>query len=137
MPKRALAPTPHELWDSNLLQFNIPVRIIDKRLPRLVFFLRELEIQERAPSRFLRLADQCQVGLPWCSAALSDITVHTGTDDIIPGGTTSLAPGNDVVEAQFTGRKLLAAILALVVIAGEDIPPVEFHGLLRQLIVPE
>ena len=35
------------------------------------------------------------------------------------------APGHDVVEREFAGREALAAILAAVAVAGEDVPAVE------------
>ena len=50
---------------------------------------------------------------------------------------TALAARHDVVQAQLRGRELLAAVLALVVVAREDVAAVELHRLLRQLFVAE
>src|SRR6266545_3172898 len=46
-------------------------------------------------------------------------------------------PGPVLVQAEFRGREPLAAILALVVVAREDVAAVELHRLLRRLFVGE
>src|SRR5205823_2357120 len=69
------------------------------------------------------------------AAALTHVALHAGADDVLPRALPALAARRDVIQAQLGGRELAAAVLALVVVAGEDVPPVELHGLLRQLVV--
>src|SRR5262249_36729065 len=91
----------------------------------------------RAAFRLLRLANEAHVGLFRGPAALLDVAAHAGTDDVFPGARAAAAARHDVIETQFRGRVLLAAVLALVIVAGKDIAPVELYRLLRQLVVAE
>jgi hypothetical protein len=118
-------------------QFHIPVGIVDERLPGLVLLLCELKVEQWAPLRLFRLADQGHIGLPWGATALADVAIHTRTDDIVPRRPTTLAPRDYVVQAQFAGGELLPAVLALVVVSRENVTPVELHSLLWQLVVGE
>src|SRR5262249_5576368 len=49
----------------------------------------------------------------------------------------ALTPWDHVIQAQLGRRELAPAVLALVVVPREDIAPVEFHRLLRQLLVAD
>ena len=69
------------------------------------------------------------------ATTFADIALHTGAHDIFPRGRAALAARNDVVERQFTGRELIAAVLTAVVIAREQVASVELHLLSRQPIV--
>src|SRR5262249_56683859 len=80
-------------------------------------------------------ADQAQVGLLRRAAALLDVAVDARADDVVPRARAALAARDHVVQAQLVGRELPAAVLALVVVAGENVSPVELHRLLRQLVV--
>src|SRR5947209_14868720 len=82
------------------LQFHVPVRVIQERLPGLVLLLRQLQVQHRAPLRLLRLADQVHMRLPRRPAALADIAAHAGADDVLPGAASALAPRDHVIQAQ-------------------------------------
>src|SRR5438132_5301504 len=126
---------PNRSKTTNLLQLHRPVRVVEERLPRLVLPVRELEIQERAAAGLFRLADQAHVGLLRRAAALLDVAIHAGANDVVPGARAALAARDHVVQAQLVGREFPAAVLALVVVPGEDVPPVELHRLLRQLVV--
>src|SRR5262249_39008049 len=128
-------PTDRSPWALLSLQFHIPVRAIEERLPGLVFRLRELQIQHRAPLRLFGPANERHMRLARRATTLPHVALQTRADDVIPGGYAPLAPRHDVVQAQFGGRKTLAAVLALVVVAREDVAPVEFHRLLGQLVV--
>src|SRR5947209_779606 len=119
------------------LQFHVPVRAIQERLPGLVLLLRQLQVQHRAPPRLFRLADQVHVRLLGRAAALADVAADARADDVLPGAAAALAPRDDVVQAQLAGRVLLPAVLALVVVPGEDVAAVEFHRLLGQLVVAQ
>src|SRR5689334_6073869 len=79
-----------------LLQLDRPVRVVEERFPRLVLPARELEVQERAALRLLGLADQAHVGLLRGAAALADVAVDAGADDVLPARQAPLAAGDDV-----------------------------------------
>src|SRR5205085_10364580 len=113
--------TPKTELRSGSLQLHIPVRAIQEGLPGPVLLLRQLQVQHRAPPRLFRLADQAHVRLLGRAAALADVAAHAGADDVLPGAGAALAARQHVVQAQFRGRELLAAVLALVVVAGEDV----------------
>src|SRR5206468_2148391 len=68
---------------------------------------------------------------------LADVAAYAGADDILPSVKSALAAGGHVVEAEFHGGELSATVLALVVVAREDITTVELYRLLGQLIVAE
>src|SRR5262249_20745044 len=108
---------------------------VEERLPGLVLAVGQLQIEHRAAFRLFRLAYQVHAGFLGSPAALTDVARDAGADDVLPGAGTPLAARHDVVEAQLACGKLLAAVLALVVIAGEYVPPVELYRLLGQAVV--
>src|SRR5436305_2042984 len=117
-----------------LLQLHRPVRILQKRLPRLILAQRQLQVEQRAAFWLLRLADQRHMGLLRRAAAFLDVALDAGANDVLPRRMAALAARDDVVQAQFRGRELLAAELALIVVAGENVAAVELHRLLGQLL---
>src|SRR5947209_17513935 len=82
------------------LQFHVPVRAVEERLPGLVLLLRQLQVQHRAALRLLRLADQAHVRLLGRAAALADVAGHAGADDVVPSAHAALTARHDVVQAQ-------------------------------------
>ncbi len=56
-------------------------------------------------------------------------------DAVLPGGLTALSPRDHVVDRQFFGAGLAAAILAGGVVPFEQVAPAERHGLVPRLIV--
>src|SRR5438445_1158799 len=75
------------------------------------------------------------MGLLGGAAAFANVATHAGANDVLPDALAALAARNHVIQAELRSRMFPAAVLALVVVAGEDVPAVEFHRLLRQLIV--
>src|SRR5205823_7400109 len=112
-----------------LLQLHRPVGVVQEGPPRLVLAVRQFQVQERAALGLLRLADQAHVRLLRRAAALADVAGHAGADDVVPRALPALAARDDVVQAQFRGRKLAAAVLALVVVARADVAAVGLHRL--------
>src|SRR5689334_2277593 len=106
-------------------QLDRPVGIIEETLPTLVLTVRELEPQGRAGFGLDRFLEEFHPRLPGRPASLTDVALQASADDVFPGGAAAPAPGKDVVEAQLAGREPLAAVLAAVAVAGEDVPPVE------------
>lgn len=103
----------------------------------MVLLLGELQVQQGTSLRLLGLSNEGHVGLSWSASTFADIAVHTRANDVIPSRAAALASRDHVVQAQLARRKLLPAILALVVIAGEDVASVKLDGLFRQLVVTE
>src|SRR5262245_7935003 len=103
------------------LQLNRPVGVLEERLPRVVLGQRQLLIEDRAALRLFGLADQAHVGLPRRPAALAHVAGDAGAHDVLPCALTALAARDDMVQAQLRRRELLAAVLALVVVAREDV----------------
>jgi len=69
--------------------------------------------------------------------AFFDIAGGAGTHDVLPGGFAAHAAGDYVVERKLAGWESLAAILAVVFVAGEDVPAVEFDLVSWQPVVKE
>src|SRR5687767_24797 len=98
-----------------LLQLDRPVSIVEEALPRLVLAVAQLQVHQRAAFRLLRLANQGHAGLAGSPATLPHVAGDAGADDVFPGRLSALAARHHVVQAQFTRRELLAAVLTLVV----------------------
>ena len=94
-------------------------------------------MKHRIAFGFNRLLNQRHPSLGRGASALFGIAFSAGTDDIIPAIDAAEHPGDDVVERQLAGVELLAAVLAAVAVAGENIASVEFDGLLRKSIVKQ
>jgi len=83
-------------------------------------------MDERIVSGFDGLFYQLHTGMVGALAALLYIAGRTGTDNVLPSGLAAHASRDDVVQRQLTGREMLAAVLAPVLIAGENVTAVEF-----------
>ena len=73
----------------------------------------------------------------WGSAAFFDVAGRAGADDVLPVCFAAHASRDHVVERQFTRRVALAAELADVLVAGEDIAAVELDLVSRQAVVEQ
>src|SRR5262249_52619540 len=118
-------------------QLDRPVGVIQECLPALIFVVRELDPQDGAGPRLDGLADQPHAGLARGAAPLPDVAADAGADDVVPGGLAAPAAGDDVVQAELAGGEPLAAILAAVAVAGEDVPAVELDLLAREPVVAQ
>src|ERR1700693_3860083 len=112
-----------------LLQLDRPVGVFEEGAPRLVLAVRELQVEQGTAFWLLGLANQSHVRFLRSSTTLAHIAADARADDVVPRALTALAARDDVVEAQFRGRKLPAAVLTLVVVAREDVAAVELHRL--------
>jgi hypothetical protein len=121
--------------DLLLLQLDRPVGVVEEGPPRLILAVRHLEVQQGAALGLFRLANEVHVRLFRGAAALADVAVDASADDVLPTADAALAARDDVIEAQFGGWELLAAVLALIVVACEDVAAIELHRLLRQPVV--
>src|SRR5437763_12067893 len=92
-----------------------PVCRVEEGPPRLILAVAQLQVEQRAPLRLFGLANQRHVGLLRRAAALLDVALDAGADDVLPRRQAALAARRHVVEAQLARRELLAAILTLIV----------------------
>ena len=93
----------------------------------------EADAQHRITPRFGWRSNQMETGLFRGSAPFLHVARHAGTDDVIPTGAAAYRAGNDMVQGQFRGVKLLAAILTGITVAGEQVAPIELDLLPREL----
>jgi hypothetical protein len=118
----------------SLMELDRPIGIIQERLPAPIFAMGELEAEDGARSRFDRLLDKFDAGLPRGPTTLSHIAFHAGADDVDPGCSAPSAPRDDVIEAEFAGHAFLAAILTTIRVARENVAPIEFDSLPRSSV---
>jgi len=74
-----------------------------------------------------RLVDYRHTRLPGSSASLPYVAARARADDILPLRFSARAPRHDVVERKLARGEALPAILASVLVAGEDVAPIELH----------
>ena len=94
-------------------------------------------MHQRVVLRPDRLVDYRHTRLLGGPASLPYVAARARADDILPLRFSARAPRHDVVERKLARGEALPAILAPVVIARKDIPPVELDGTLRKPVVDE
>src|SRR5215469_7562652 len=97
--------------------------------------MRELEGEDGAGAGPRGGADQAHAGLAGGAAPFADVALQAGADDVLPGRPAAPAAGEDVIEAQLGGGEPLAAVLAAVAVAGEDVAAVELDLVPGQAVV--
>ena len=118
-------------------QLDVPVGKIDKVSPAFVLRRRKCDVHKRAPLRALRFANQTHLRFPRQTVALARIARDTGANHVLPDGESASVARHDMIEIQVVPLKNLAAVLAGVLVALENIVPREFHFLFRQPIEEE
>ncbi len=82
--------------------------------------------QKGTPARALRRTQQAHACLPWGPVAFACVTLDARADNIFPGGGALTVTWDDVVQIQFLAVQDPPAILALVLVAFEDVVAGEF-----------
>ncbi len=95
---------------------------------------RESDVQEWPPFRSLRPADQSHLRFLRKPVALARVTRDARANDVLPCGRAAAIARHDVIEVQLNAIENIAAILAGVLVALENVVPGELHFLLRQPI---
>jgi hypothetical protein len=111
--------------------------MVEELLPALVAVVGQMNVDDGVSLGPYGFCDQRHAGLIRRAAALAGVASRAGTNQIFPG---RLAPGasrDDMVQRQFGRGIPLAAILAAVTVAGEDITTVKFDGRSRQAIIDQ
>lgn len=71
------------------------------------------------------------------TATFAAVAGYAAADEVFPTVAAAESTGDDVVECEFAGDELLAAVLAHVVIACVDVTAVEFDVLFGEAVVSE
>ena len=108
-----------------LFEFDGPVGVVEELFPGAVSSLVDAQAHDGGVSGFDGGVDEFHARLVGSSSAFFDVALDAGADDVVPGGLASLASGDDVVEAEFGGGQVSAAVLASAAVACEDVAPVE------------
>lgn len=103
-------------------------------LPAIVVIEAQIDLDEGPPLGPAWFADEVHADFLRGVVRLAGIASDAGADDVFPGGRAAAVAGNDVVKIQVLAIKRLAAILAGVVIALENVVPGELDFLLGQAV---
>ena len=102
--------------------------------PTVVRYHAERDIHKWPPLRPLRFSNQMHARLNRCAVGLARVAPDAGADNVFPGRGAAVVAWDDVVEIEIAAVEVLAAILAGVAVALEDVMPGEFDFLVREPI---
>lgn len=108
---------------------------IDKVIPIRVVALPDERANKGSPAWALGLADQVHVSLMRESVGFARVTLNTRGHNIFPRSAATAIPWDNVIHIQMARLKVVAAVLAAVIVALEEIFPGKSNFLHRQLIV--
>ena len=94
-------------------------------------------MDDRVVAGFNGFFYQHHVSLCGGAAAFFDIAFKTRADDITPCGRAAQSAGDDMIQRQLGGGESFAAILAVVVVAGEQVAAVEFNRFAWDAVVAQ
>jgi len=106
-------------------------------LPATVAGLAEVDADERIVFRLGGLLDEGEASLFGRPAAFFHVASCAGTNHIFPVRFSACAARDNVVEGKLSGGETLAAILAGILVAGEDVAAIEFYLASGQAVVEE
>lgn len=122
------------LW-ALLLQFHGPVGVVEELLPGAVSLVAQVEVEHGAVLGLDGLLNQEHARLLGSPAAFPGVAARAGAYDVLPGRLAAQASGDHVVQREFRHREAFAAVLAVILVPGEDVAAVEFHVAAGQAIV--
>ena len=99
-------------------------------LPKIVLGRSKRDLHKRPPLWPLRFANQTHVRFTRDTIALSGIAGYARTNNIFPSGRASAVARHDVIQIKIAPLKDVAAVLASVLVALEDIVARELYLLL-------
>src|SRR5262245_4244040 len=94
-------------------------------------------MDERPPLRSLRFTNQAHVRFAREPVAFTRIAADAGTNHVLPRGSTSPITRHDVIQVELAAIENLAAVLAGVLVALENVVASKFYFLLRKPIEHE
>src|SRR4051812_46470532 len=98
--------------------------------PAIVLVQAETDLDERPPLRPLGLADKMQMRFLRRAIGLMRVALDAGANDIFPRCRPTTVARDDVIEIQILADAGLAAVLAHILVAFEDVVPGKFYFLL-------
>lgn len=120
-----------------LFEFDGPVGVIEEGLPAGVFILAEADGDDGVTVGLFWFLDEVHASLFGRTTTFAAVAWNTAADEVFPTVAATESTGDDVVECEFAGDELLAAVLAHVAIACVDVASVEFDVLFGQAVVSE
>lgn len=115
-------------------EFHVPVGEVNEMLPAFVLVQSQIDLNERTPLGPLGLANEMHARLLRRVVGFAGVAGDAGADNVLPCGGTAAVAGNDVIEIQILAVESLAAVLAHVVIALENIMPGELDFLFGEAV---
>lgn len=125
-----------ERTEGSLLKFDVPVSEIEEVFPAFALAGVKDETDDRAPFGADGFADEAHTGLVGEAVGFAGITADAGADDVFPGGFTAAITRDDVVEVEVFAGEVLAAVLADILVAFEDVDAGELEFLAREFVEP-
>src|SRR2546430_6421554 len=98
---------------------------------------RKCDMHKRAPLRSLRLANQTHVRFLRQPVAFACVTLNARANHIFPCRRSASIARHDMIEIQLISLENMAAILARVLVALENVVTGKLHFLLRETIKKE
>jgi hypothetical protein len=92
----------------------------------------EVDLDKRAPFRTLRFSDQMHAGFQRGQVGLLSVAPDAGAHNVLPRCGAAAIARDDMIEIQIFALKNMAAVLAGVAVAFEDVVTREFDLLFRQ-----
>ncbi len=117
-----------------ITQFHIPISEIDKVLPEIVLWSRERNLDERPPFWPLRFTDQTHVRFARKAVALAGIAGDARANHVFPSRHSSPVTRHNMIQIEFASIESLAAVLAGILVALEDIVASKLYFLFRKPI---
>jgi len=108
--------------------------MVEELLPALVAFVPQVDMNKWIVLRFDWFFYQLHAGVFRSPASLFNVAGCARTDNIFPDCFAAQHPRDNMIKRQLAGWKTLAAVLAAVFVAGEDISTVKFHLVTRQSV---
>src|SRR6185312_7090644 len=130
--KRVLPLSDLRLLTSDLLlpdvfaQLHVPIRQIHEVLPAVVLMQAEIDLHEWPPFRAFRFAHQVHARFLRRAIRLERIALDARADNVLPRRRAAAIARNDVIEVQVLPVENMAAVLARVFVALENIRRVNF-----------
>lgn len=109
-----------------LSEFDVPVGEIDEVSPTVVAGAGVVDIDKGAPAGFAGWPDEVHAGLVGEFVGFAGVAGDAGANDIFPSGLAAFFAGDDVIEIKFVAIEGMAAVLAGIFIALENVVPGEF-----------
>lgn len=121
-PFRVLPVASNFCHSDSLLQFDVPVHLADELLPT---WDHPRVVEPRIPLRLDWLLAKLHSSLRRCPVRLPEVAVDAGQHAVLPRALTPTTSRHYVVHSQAIATRLLAAILANVLVSVEQVSPAE------------